>query len=167
MACILRLECNFFNGYFRCQLPLETVDIEVKINTMKGIHTFQRDRTTQLIKCNPWSTRFHPFPSLIQKMKTYVELEGKLGPKPRPQPQTQPQPSTSAPPQNNNPMTRKAPGPKMSKKKKGIRVPAKRRHKVRVIAQPIPTTPTAAMPVDSTPTVPTPTVATTSTKCQW
>ena len=55
-----------------------------------------------------------PYPSLIQKMKMYLELEGKVGPKPRPQPQTQPQPSTSIPPQNNNPMTRKAPGLKMN-----------------------------------------------------
>ena len=28
MACILRPECNFLNGYFRCLLPLETVDVE-------------------------------------------------------------------------------------------------------------------------------------------
>ena len=60
-------------------------------------------------------------------------------------------------------MTRKAPGPKMSEqKKRRTRVPTKRRYKVRVIAQPIPTTPTT--PVNSTPTVPSPTVATTSTQ---
>ena len=91
MACILRPECNFLHGYFRCQLPVEMVDIEVKVKMMQGIHMFRRDRTSQVIKCNPWSTRLHPYPSLIQKMKTYLELEGKLGPKPWPQPQTQPQ----------------------------------------------------------------------------
>ena len=37
----------------------------------------------------PWSTRLHPYPCLIQKMKTYLELECKLCPKHRPQ-QTQP-----------------------------------------------------------------------------
>ena len=73
MACILRPECNFHNGYFMCLLPLEAVDIEVKIKMMQGIHTFWRDRTMQIIKCNPWSTELCPYPCLIQKMKTYIE----------------------------------------------------------------------------------------------
>ena len=65
MACILRPKCNFLNGYFSCLLPLETVDVEVKVETMSGIHTFRRDRMTQVLMCNPWSTRLHPYPSLI------------------------------------------------------------------------------------------------------
>ena len=50
-----------------------------------GPHTFRRDRTCQLIKCNPWSTRLCPHPTIIKKMKTYLELEGKLGSKPQSQ----------------------------------------------------------------------------------
>ena len=112
MACILRPECNFLSGYFRCLLPVEMVDVEVSVKMMLGIHMFWKDRTLQIINCNSWSTRLHPYPSLVQKMRTYFELEGKLGPKPRPQPQTQlwptqPQPSTISHPQNTNPMTRK------------------------------------------------------------
>ena len=164
MACILRPKCNFLNWYFRCLLPLETVDVEVKVQMMRGIHMFRRDRTTQVIKCNPSSTKLHPYPSLIQKVKTYLELEGKLGPKPRPQPQTQSQPSTITPPQSNIPITRKTPGPKLNEKKRRTRKPAKRRYKVRVIAQPIPKTPVPTAPVNSTPIVPTPTVSTTSTQ---
>ena len=91
MACILHPESSFLHGYLRCQLPVETVDVEVKVKTMQGICTFRRDRTSQTIKCNPWSIWLHPYPSLIWKMKTYLELEGKLGLKPRPQPQTQSQ----------------------------------------------------------------------------
>ena len=97
-------------------------------------------------------------------MKTYLELEHKLGAKPRPNPQTQSQPSTSAPPQNKNPMTRKAPGPKMNEKKGRTRVPAKRRYKVRVIAHPKHITPTPTASVNFTQTVPTPTLATTYTQ---
>ena len=52
----------------------------------------------------------------------------------------------------------------MNKNKRWTRVPAKRRYKMRVIAQPIPTSPTPTVPVNLTPTVPTPTVATTSTQ---
>ena len=77
-----------------------------------------------------------------------------------PQPQTQLQPHTSAPSQNNNFLTRKTPGPKMAEKKRRTRAPVKRRYKVRVIAQPIPTTPTLTTPLNLIPTVPIPIVAT-------
>ena len=74
MACILKPECNFLHGYFRCLLPIETMDVKVKIKMMRGIHTFRRDWTTHVISCNPWSTRLCLYPSLIRKMKAYLEL---------------------------------------------------------------------------------------------
>ena len=80
MACLLQPECNFLHSYFRCQLPVEVVDIEVKIASMQGTHIFRRDRTMQLIKCTPWSTRLHTHPTIIKKMKTFLEVEGKMGP---------------------------------------------------------------------------------------
>ena len=83
MACILQCRCNFLHRSFRCCLPVETVDVEVTVTSMQGIHTFRRDRTCQIIKCNLCSTRLHPHTSLIEKMRTYLELEGKLGPKPK------------------------------------------------------------------------------------
>ena len=75
-----------------CQLPAEMVDVEVKVKMMQGIHTFRRDRTSQVIKCNPWSTKLCILtPPLSGRWKPIWELEGRLGPKSRPQPQTQPQ----------------------------------------------------------------------------
>ena len=145
MAYILKPECNFLHRYFRCLLPLETADVEVKVKTMRGIHTFRRDRTTQVILCNPWSTRFHAYPSLIKRMKIYLEFEGKLGPKPKPQPQSQPCTNTLY---QNNSLMRKAPVPKKAEKKRRARVLVKRRYKVRVIAQPLPTTPTSTSPMN-------------------
>ena len=50
MACILRLECNLFNGYFRCLLPVETVDVEVKVKMMQGIHMFITDHKVQSLE---------------------------------------------------------------------------------------------------------------------
>ena len=82
MACILKPECNFLHWYFRCLLLAETVDVEVKIKMMRGIHMFWRDQTTQVISCNPWSTRLYPYQSLVRKMKTYLELEDKLNSQP-------------------------------------------------------------------------------------
>ena len=79
----LQSECNFLYGYFRCCLPIETVDIEVKITSMQGTHAFRRAKTSQLIKCTPWSTRLCPHPTIIKKIKTFLELEGELCPKPQ------------------------------------------------------------------------------------
>ena len=79
MACLLQPECNFLHGYFRCQLPVEVVDVEVKITSMQGMHIFQRARTTQLIKCTPWNTRLRPHPTIVKKMRTFLEVEGKMG----------------------------------------------------------------------------------------
>ena len=71
-------------SFFRCKLPLEVVDVEVKITSMQGTHIFRRDQTTQLIQCTPWSTRLCPHPTIIKKMKTFLEVEGKMGPIPAP-----------------------------------------------------------------------------------
>ena len=39
MACILMPECNLMHGYFRCLLPEEPMDMEVKVKIMRGIYT--------------------------------------------------------------------------------------------------------------------------------
>ena len=82
MTCLLQPECNFLHDFFRCKLPVEVVDVEVKFMSMQGTHIFRRDQTTQLIKCTPWSTRLCPHPTIIKKMKTFIEVEGKMGPIP-------------------------------------------------------------------------------------
>ena len=154
MACILKPECNFLHGYFRCLLPIEIMDVEVKIKMMRGIHTFRRDWTTQVISCNPWHTRLYPYPFQIRKMKIYLELEGKLGAQP------QLQPCTSILLLDKNSLPQKTPVPRKAEKKKRDKAPVKRRFKVRVIAQPMPANPT--LPVNPTlPADPTPTAVTT------
>ena len=147
------------NGYFRCLLPYETIDVEAKVVTMRGVHTFRRDRTTQIIWCNPWRARFHLYSTLIKKMRTYLHLQGNLGPKHRPQ--TEVQPNTSAPAQ---PIANTA----QIKEKRKTKIPAKRRYKVRLIAQPVcttlasaPNTKVTMAPATLTETAPTPMTATT------
>ena len=115
---------------------------------------FRRDRTSQVIKCNPWSTRLHPYPSLVWKMRTYLELEGRLGPKSKTQPQTQPHPTQLqqvhiqqnqqrlAQPSAN---LRKSPAPKVNDKRRKTMI-AKRGCKVRVLTQSTPSTPTSTAP---------------------
>ena len=102
-------------------------------------------------------------------MKTYLELEGRLGPKSRPQPQTQPQqtqlqqihlatkPAMIQPNQAPTPESGNPHGPKtnVTDKRRKTMI-AKRRYKVRVLTQPTPSIPTS--------TAPTPMVATVSTQ---
>ena len=96
MACLLQLECNFLHGYFRCWLPVEVIDVQVKITSMQGMHILQRDRITQFMKCTLWNTRLHPHPTIIKKMKTFLEVEEKMGLIPQPTSQYRPpQPDTN------------------------------------------------------------------------
>ena len=127
MACTLQPKCNFLHGFFRWHLPVETVDVEVRITSMQGTHTFKRDRTCQVIKCNPWSIRLCSHPTIIKEMKTYLELEGKLGPK------LQSQSNQFRPVQpNTNPHVRK--DSKATEKRKRL-IPTKK-YKVKVITRP-------------------------------
>ena len=88
-------------------------------------------------------------------MKTYLELGGKLG--------NQLCTNIFLPDKNSSP--RKTPLPKKAEKKRRAKVPVKRRFKVRVIGQPMPTNPT--LPTNLTlSTEPTPTVATTMATTQ-
>ena len=133
------------HSYLKCLLPVEKVDVELKVKMIQGIHTLRQDRTSQVIKCNLWSTRLCLYPSLVRKMKTYLELEGRLGPKPRPlskaqSTQNHPQQTQSQPVQPiTNPRVRKAPTAKASNKRERM-VIADRGYKVRVLNQSVPTT---------------------------
>ena len=80
MACLLQPECNFLHRYFRCKLPVEVVDIEVKVTSMQGTHIFRRDWTTQLIRCILWKANLCPHLNIVKKMKTFLEVENKMGP---------------------------------------------------------------------------------------
>ena len=67
-------------GYFRCKLPVEVVDMEVKVMSMQGKHIFRRDQMTQLVRCILWTPNLCLHPNMIKKMKTFLEVENKMGP---------------------------------------------------------------------------------------
>ena len=91
--------------------------MEVKITSIQGIHIFRRDTTSQLIKCTPWSARLHPHPTIVKKMRTFLEVEAKMGPI------LQPASSQYKPPRlDTNPNARKD---KATEKRKRV-VPTKR-----------------------------------------
>ena len=73
MACNLSPQCNFLYGFFKCQLPEDTIVIEVTVRTMKGIHNIRKDHATQSYMCSLWCSQIRPFLSLLRKMETYME----------------------------------------------------------------------------------------------
>ena len=80
MACLLWPECNFLHGYFRCKFPVEVVDVKVKITSMQGMHIFRRDRMAQLVRCMLWTPNLCLHPDMVKKMRTFLEVENKMGP---------------------------------------------------------------------------------------
>ena len=73
MACDLAPNCNFLFGYFSCNLPEHTIDVDITIHTLKGIHTFREDHTTQISKCSPWGLEVRAFPSIGKKTRECME----------------------------------------------------------------------------------------------
>ena len=104
------------------------MDVEVKVKMMRGIHTFRRDCTTQVISCKPWSPRLCPYPSLIKKMQTYLELEGKLGN----------QLHTSTYQLGKSTSLQKTQVSKKAADKRKTKIPIKRQFKVRLIERSLP-----------------------------
>ena len=71
VACDLAANCSFLFS-FSNNLPEDTIDIEMMVHTLQGIHTFKKDRNIQVTRCSPWGTEVKPFPSLQRKMKEYL-----------------------------------------------------------------------------------------------
>ena len=133
MACVLRLECYFLCWYFQCLLPDKTIDVEVKVTSVRRIHTFRRDRTTQIITCKLWSPKLHPYQSLAWRMQTYLELKDPEVGHPCLRP--------NQPDKSNAPSIQKAPVPKRPANKKKRRNRSKqanrKQFKGRLIEKPL------------------------------
>ena len=134
MACFLMPESNFLQRYLQCLLPEETLDVEVKITTMKGIHTFRKDCTTQIIMCKPWSPRLSPYPSLAQKMQTYLELKDPKANHPCSSPNHPDKPNTPSPQKAKLP---RGPANEKQKRRNRSKQANRRQFKVRQIKKPL------------------------------
>ena len=66
-------QCNFLYCFFQCNLPEDTIDVEITVWTLKGIHTFRKDCSSQSSVWNPWGLQVKPLPLLLKKMEAYME----------------------------------------------------------------------------------------------
>ena len=62
------MQCDLTYGFLKCAIPEDAVDVDLKVHTLKGIHTFRKDYKSQMNKCSPWGTKVQPYPSLEKKM---------------------------------------------------------------------------------------------------
>ena len=68
MACKLSSQCDLIFGILNCTLPEDTIDVDLKVHTLWKIHTYKKDRGTQVIKCSPWGAEVKTISSLQKKM---------------------------------------------------------------------------------------------------
>ena len=119
---------------------------------MKGIHMFNRDHTTQVTSCRPWSSQLHTFSSLVKKMKAYLE-ERRSNANPFHPTHTFSDRPTTPPPMNSQaPQKRKA---RDIKKRSRNHQASRRQYKVRRIENPSTSAPRTAATTIIIPTLPT------------
>ena len=50
MASEITPTCDLIFGYLRCNLLKDTIDIDLKVHTLRGIHTYKKDLSSQVNK---------------------------------------------------------------------------------------------------------------------
>ena len=73
IACDMSPQFNFLYWFFEWHLPEDTIDVDITVTTMKGIHTFRKDHATQSSTYSLWCSQIRPFPSLLRKMEACME----------------------------------------------------------------------------------------------
>ena len=72
-----KAHCDFDFHYFHCAIPEETVDMEMSIQTVDGIHTYWRDQTTQMNAYCSRGRQAKSFSSIQNKITDYEEEKWK------------------------------------------------------------------------------------------
>ena len=62
MACEISMQCNLVHRFLKCAIPGDTIDVDLKVHTLKGIHMFKKDYKSQTSKCSLWEQRYSPTP---------------------------------------------------------------------------------------------------------
>ena len=73
MACDLLTQCDLIFGILKCALPEDTIDVDLKVCTLWGIHTYRKDSSTQIIKCSTFGTEVLPFLSFKKKVVEFMK----------------------------------------------------------------------------------------------
>ena len=72
MACEHTIQCDLAYGVMKCGLPEDTVDVDLKVCTLKGIHTFKRHYKSQKFRVQSMGSQRKPYPGLCRKMVEFM-----------------------------------------------------------------------------------------------
>ena len=62
MACMLSMQCNLVYEFYKYSLPEDTADVDLKVYTLKGIHTFKRTTSPKPPNVAHGEQRYNPTP---------------------------------------------------------------------------------------------------------
>ena len=68
MAKEMNVSCNFIKHKLNCELPNNTIDVLLKVQTKSGEHTFREDVYTRTLKYRRWNNELRPFRSLKRRV---------------------------------------------------------------------------------------------------
>ena len=72
MAHELSTQCDLVFGFLKCAFTEDRIDVDLKVCTLEGIHTFRNDYKSQMTKCSSWGTQVQPYPSLKKEMTKFM-----------------------------------------------------------------------------------------------
>ena len=64
---------DFIFRLIRTSLPIDMVDVDLTIWTVKGIYTYGKEHTMESTIFTPWSKKVIPFPSLRWEMQAFQD----------------------------------------------------------------------------------------------
>ena len=67
MAHEVAMQYNLILRFLKCALPEDTIDVDLKFHTLKGIHIFKKDYKSHTSRCSPWEAGVKPYPALRKK----------------------------------------------------------------------------------------------------
>ena len=73
MVRIISPICDIIFASIRTSLPMDTVDVDLTIWTVKRIHMYRKDHTEESMTFTPWSKKVIPFPSLRWKTQAFQD----------------------------------------------------------------------------------------------
>ena len=65
--------CDFIFRSIRTSLPTDAVDVDLTIQTVKGIYMYRKHHTAKSTIFTLWSKKVIPFPSLRQKIQAFQD----------------------------------------------------------------------------------------------
>ena len=61
------MQCDLVYEFLKCALPEYTINVDLEVHTLKGIHTFRKVYKSQTTKHSPWGTRGPALPIIEEE----------------------------------------------------------------------------------------------------